>query len=233
MCGRYVSPDEAAIEREFGVLHRQLDIALSWNVAPTQLVPVIRESQGERRLDALRWGLIPFFAKGEPPKFSTINARIETVETSACYRGPWSRGQRCLQIASGFYEWHVDETGRKAPFFILLNDQDVFGFAVLWDRSFKADGTAVESVVHITMPANDLMRHVHNGGANPNRMPAILRREDREVWLAGTADEARAVLKPYDAGLMVAFEVSTRVNAPKNNDAGLVDPVDHAATQDG
>jgi putative SOS response-associated peptidase YedK len=64
-------------------------------------------------------------------------------------------------------------------------------------------------------------------------MPAILRREDREVWLAGTADEARAVLKPYDAGLMVAFEVSTRVNAPKNNDAGLVDPVDHAATQDG
>ena len=120
---------------------------------------------------------------------------------------------------------HLDEAGRKAPYFIHLNDQPVFAFAGLWDRSIKADGTAVESVVHITMPANDLMKSIHNTGGNPHRMPAILRREDQEAWLAGSVDDARSVLKQYDPGLMVAYEVSTRVNTPKNNDATLIDPV--------
>jgi putative SOS response-associated peptidase YedK len=225
MCGRYVSPDEASIEREFNLVRQEQNIAPSYNVAPTQQVPVVRAVAGTRQLDTLRWGLIPFFARGEPPKYSTINARIETMETAASYRGPWKRGQRCLQIATGFFEWHLDEADRKAPYFIHLNDQPLFAFAGLWDRSMKADGTAVESVVHITMPANDLMKSIHNTGGNPHRMPAILRREDQEAWLAGSVEDARSVLKQYDPGLMVAYEVSTRVNTPKNNDPTLIDPV--------
>src|ERR1700680_4579143 len=88
-----------------------------------------------------RWGLVPFFTRGEVPKYSTINARIETFETAASYRGPWRRGQRCVQLASGFYEWHVDEYGRKAPYLITVADQELFGFAGLWDRSVKGDAT--------------------------------------------------------------------------------------------
>ena len=88
----------------------------------------------------------------------------------------------------------LDEHGRKAPYYIHLADQDVFAFAGLWDRSFKADGTAVESVVHITMPANELMKSIHNAGNNPFRLPAILRKEDHEAWLTGSVDDARAVL---------------------------------------
>jgi hypothetical protein len=102
MCGRYTSPDEASIEREFNVIRSPgLEFRPSYNVAPTQKVPVICQVEKSRRLELLRWGLIPFFAKGEPTKYSTINARIETVETAASYRGPWKRGQRCLQIAAG------------------------------------------------------------------------------------------------------------------------------------
>jgi putative SOS response-associated peptidase YedK len=56
-------------------------------------------------------------------------------------------------------------------------------------------------------------------------MPAILRKEDHDAWLNGSVDQALDVLKPYDAGLMVAFEVSARVNTPKNNDAKLIDPI--------
>ena len=123
------------------------------------------------------------------------------------------------------FEWHLDEGGRKAPYFIHLNDQPLFGFAGLWNRSIKPDGTAIESVVHITMPANDLLRSIHNTGSNPHRMPAILRREDQEAWLAGSVDDARSVLKQYEAELMVAYEVSTRVNSPKHNDSTLIDPV--------
>jgi putative SOS response-associated peptidase YedK len=217
MCGRYVSPDEASLEREFTLVHAEWKFPPSFNVAPTQQVPIIRAIDGEVRGTCVRWGLIPFFAKGEPPKYSTINARIETVETAASYRGPWKRGQRCLQIAAGFFEWHVDSEGRKAPYYIHLADQNVFAFAGLWDRSIKADGTAVESVAHITLPANELMRHVHNSGNNPHRMPAILRREDTRAWLAGTIDEAKSALAQYPADLMVAYEVSAQVNSPRND----------------
>lgn len=79
--------------------------------------------------------------------------------------------------------------------------------------------------MHITMPANALMRDIHNTGNNPHRMPAILEREHHDAWLHGTVDEARAVLAPYPAGMMVAYEVSTRVNSPKNNDPTLIDQV--------
>jgi putative SOS response-associated peptidase YedK len=75
------------------------------------------------------------------------------------------------------------------------------------------------------MPANDLMREIHNGGNNPHRMPSILRREDREAWLKGSVEEARAVLRPYDPGLMVAHEVSAAVNSPKNNSESLIEAV--------
>jgi putative SOS response-associated peptidase YedK len=56
-------------------------------------------------------------------------------------------------------------------------------------------------------------------------MPAILSRENQEAWLTGSMDEARAVLRPYEPGLMVAFEVSTAVNSPKNNNDKLLEPV--------
>jgi putative SOS response-associated peptidase YedK len=224
MCGRYVSPDEASIEREFNLVRTEWQFPISYNVAPTQEVPVIRSIEGERRGVRLRWGLIPFFARGVPPKYATINARIETVETAASYRGPWERGQRCLQIAMGFYEWHLDAAGRKAPYYIHLRNQPIIAFAGLWDRSFKSDGTAVESCVHITLPGNELMREIHNGGSNPYRMPAILRREDYPVWLHGTPAEARAALMPFDAGLMVAYEVSAMVNSTKNDNPALLEP---------
>ncbi|MEP6546366.1 MAG: SOS response-associated peptidase [Gammaproteobacteria bacterium] len=225
MCGRYVSPDEASIEREFNLVRTEWQFPPSFNVAPTQQVPIVRAIDGELLGSRVRWGLIPFFAKGEPPKYSTINARVETVETAASYRGPWKRGQRCLQIAMGFYEWHLDDQGRKAPYYVHLADQAVFAFAGLWDQSIKADGTAVESVVHITMPANELMRNVHNTGNNPHRMPAILRREDQKAWLSGSIEEARSVLTQYSADVMVAYEVSAKVNSPKNNSASNIEPI--------
>ena len=225
MCGRYVSPDEASIEREFNLVRTEWHFPPSYNVAPTQQVPVVRIINGERQGLRLRWGLIPFFARGEPGKYSTINARVETVETAASYRDPFKRGQRCLQVAMGFYEWHIDAAGHKAPYYIHLRNQPIFAFAGLWDKSTKANGTAVESCAHITLPGNELMREIHNSGNNPHRMPAILRREDYPLWLNGSVEEARGVLKQYDAGLMVAYQVGAMVNTPKNDSGALLEPV--------
>jgi putative SOS response-associated peptidase YedK len=222
MCGRYVSPNEASIEREFDIHGNEWRFPASFNVAPSQQVPGIRTGKAGPEGVMLRWGLVPFFAKGKIASYSTINARVESVETSASYRMPWKREQRCILPAQGFYEWHVNEDGSKQPFYIHLNDQSVFGFAGLWDRSVADDGVAIESCTIITLPANALMADVHNGRA---RMPAILAQEQRETWLSGSADAARALLQGYPADLMVAYPVGKRVNSPRNNDAGLIEPL--------
>jgi len=228
MCGRYIIRQQAKALREWEK-YGPPPFLDSYNVAPTQQVPILRMQDGHPRFTQVRWGLVPFFTHGAPPKYSTINARIESFETAASYRGPWRRGQRCLQLASGFYEWHLDRYGRKAPYLISLADQELFAFAGLWDRSIKDDGSVVESCVHMTMPANALMADIHNTGNNPHRMPAILRPEDRAAWLEGSLEEARAALAPYPADLMVAYEVSSRVNSVNNNSPDLIEPVQREA----
>jgi putative SOS response-associated peptidase YedK len=222
MCGRYVSPDQASIEREYALVHHKWQFPPSYNVAPTQDVPIIRaDKHGQRTGTRVHWGLIPFWAKGVQPKYSTINATIEKLTDAPTWRGPWKRGQRCILPALGFYEWQVLPDGKsKQPFYITMNDQDVFGFAGLWDSSTGADGVAVESCTIVTMPANQLMTEIHNV---KHRMPAILAKEDRETWLTGTSDDAFKAIKQYPDTHMVATPVSTRVNTPKNNDAKLIE----------
>ena len=119
MCGRYVSPEEAAIEREWNRVRIRNPLGLdstrfgpNWNVAPTHQVPALRRCEGDAEagraeggaeLVALRWGLIPSWAKGVPPKFGTIMATCERLATAPTWRGPWKRGQRCILSARGFY----------------------------------------------------------------------------------------------------------------------------------
>lgn len=225
MCGRYILRMQDKYLREWNVHGPPGWVRDSYNVAPGQEVPILRLKEGGPEAVLVRWGLIPFFAHGVAGKYSTINARIETFATAAAYRGPWKRGQRCIQPAAGFYEWHQQAGGGKVPYLITLSDQEVFGFAGLWDRSVREDGTAVESCAHITMPGNALLTEIHNTGLHPGRMPAILRREDQEAWLRGSSAEALAVLRPYPAGLMVAYRVSTRVNSVRNNSPDLIEPV--------
>jgi putative SOS response-associated peptidase YedK len=223
MCGRYLTKDQRAIERELPYieLRHWPEFEARHNVCPSQQVPVVRASDGHVEGLMMRWGLIPFFAHGVAPKYSTINARIETVETSPCYRGPWKRAQRCILPASGFYEWQLNDGGRKQPFYIHLADQEVFGFAGLWDRSEGPAGI-IESCTLITMPANPLLAHIHNV---KQRMPAILRREDHLLWLKAAGAEARAALQAYPAEAMVAWPVSTRVNSPASSGPGLIEPL--------
>lgn len=226
MCGRYVSPEAADIEREWNLRHAPNPFdRVNYNVAPTQQVPAVRRgSDGAPELAALRWGLIPFWARGVAPKYGTINATMERMAEAPTYRGPWRRGQRCIVPACGFYEWHQAEASPgkvvKEPFYIRIGDQPIFGMAGLWDASTGADGVTVVSCTLITMPANRVMAEIHNARA---RMPAILERADHAAWLSGSAEEALACLRPYADELMIAHRVSARVNSPKNNDARLIE----------
>jgi putative SOS response-associated peptidase YedK len=232
MCGRFITANQAAIEREFSIVQPLWTFSASYNIAPTQSVPVIRIQNGLPTALMMRWGLIPCFARGVPPNYSTINATVENLERAAVWRGPWSRAQRCIMPAAAFYEWHLGKDGKKNPHLIKLADQEIFGFAALWDRSRTDIGTVIESCAIITMPGNELMRRIHNTGAHPFRMPALLAKEHREQWLMGSVADAKTVLKPYPQDCMVAYQVSTRVNSPKNDDAALIEPVDTKIVDD-
>lgn len=233
MCGRYVSPELAVLQREYraeiNTLVRREDPARpyepSYNIAPTQLVPVVRavrEQAGAREAVSMRWGLIPNWAKGVPPKYSTINCTIENLETAPTWRDAWQRGQRCVIPCAGFYEWKVLEDGvTKQPYFIKPSATETFAFAALWDESISSSGMKTISCAVITLPANQIMRDIHN---TKQRMPAILEHSDIDDWLTGTREQARAALKAYPSDEMIAWPVSTRVNSPKNNSAELMEP---------
>lgn len=226
MCGRYLTKDQRALERElFLNVRRWPQWEGSYNIAPSQLAPVIVATDEGNVCELMRFGLVPYFARGEVPTFSTINAKVENLQTSPSWREPWRRGQRCLVLTSGFYEWHVLPDGKsKQPYLIRPVDQESFAFAGLWDSSIAPDGAVTRSFAIITLPASPLLAEIHNA---KKREPAMLAREDCAAWLAGNRDEARAVLKQYPDDLLLAYPIGRRVNDPKNNDAGLIEPLEN------
>jgi len=220
VCGKYILAQAAKAERAMGIQRGRWEYPPSYRVLPTEQVPVVVMAAGEREAALMRWGLIPYWAHGMPLKASTINATAERIARAPSYRDAWRRGQRCILVMGGFYEPHVNADGSRDPFFVRLADREAFGVAGLWDRSRRADGSHVLSCTLITVPANRLLAEVHNGKP---RMPAILAEKDHASWLGGTQPQARAALAPYPDELMVAWQVSRRVNNPRQpNDVSLI-----------
>ena len=228
MCGKYILAQAAKAERAMGIRRGRWEYPPNYRVLPTDQVPVVVSEDGERTASMMRWGLIPYWAAGVPLKASTINATAERIETAPSYRDPWKRKQRCIFVMAGFYEPHVNMDGSRDPFFVHLNDREIFGVAGLWERSRRSDGARVLSCTLITVPANPLLAEIHN---EKPRMPAVLAAEDEERWLSGSASEARLTLRPYPEGFMVGYRVSRRVNNPRlPNEASLIEP--HSGQRD-
>ena len=108
MCGRYRrTTSEEEIARQYHIpIPPDLDLPISYNIAPTQNVLAIRfnPETKQRTLDALRWGLIPNWAKDPKIANRTINARVETVDTAPSYRQAFKK-RRCLLPVDTFFEW--------------------------------------------------------------------------------------------------------------------------------
>ena len=143
------------------------------------------------------WGLIPFWAKDDQVKKSTLNARIETVTEKPAFRN--SIENRCLVIANGYYEWQwLDEKGnQKQKFLITAEAEEIFAFAGFYSNwENPANGNIVNSYSILTTEANELMSKIHN---TKKRMPVMLRRHDHQAWLEGEDVEKFAF--PYENNL--------------------------------
>jgi putative SOS response-associated peptidase YedK len=218
MCGRYtlrISVDP--LVEAFEIEEYPPSLNPSYNIAPTQELAAVVEEDEKRKLEMLRWGLIPSWAKDPAIGNKMINARAETVSEKPSFRSAFKK-RRCLILADGFYEWKKTDDG-KQPYHVKMENGSPFAFAGLWE-TWK-DGEEIRSCTIITTEANDLMKEIHH------RMPVILPPEDYDMWLDPDFEEKEALtslLKPYRADAMEAYPVSRRVNKPSNNEPSVVEP---------
>lgn len=224
MCGRYtLTADAESIQLAF-----QLDEVDGWdmprfNIAPTQLVPVVTDRE-PKRLSFMKWGLVPSWAKDPKIGSRMINARSETAAEKPSFRTAFKR-RRCLIPADGYYEW-TKRGKRKIPMYLQHAERELFAFAGLWESWKGADGVWLQTCAILTTEANKKVRPIHH------RMTVIIEPADYETWLA-----PRELTPPEWQPLMIGprpeqltfREVSTEVNSPANDNPRLVAPVDAAA----
>jgi putative SOS response-associated peptidase YedK len=206
MCGRFtlVTPSMAVAERFHASAPR--DLHPRCNIAPGQEVLCVIRNKANH-LEPLRWGLIPSWAKDPKIGNRLINASAETVAEKPSFRSAFAK-HRCLVVADGFYEWR--KTGKaKVPVYISLKSKRLFGFAGLYEHWRSPDGKDIRTCTIIMTDSNDLVRPIHD------RMPVILPEAAEARWIdPGEGDRARlqALLKPYPAEEMDAYDVTTVVN---------------------
>jgi putative SOS response-associated peptidase YedK len=212
MCNRYTPPDRGVIER-FWRLDRSNPAPWPPQVFPRAPGPFIRRARDatgyERELVVGQWGLIPERSTTSIPRrtdgklLSTNNARGEEAHWKDSYKGPWTRGQRCIIPAASFDEpnW---ESGKNVWWSFRRADNDPWGLAGLWNAWVdKSTGEVHESYTMLTInaDAHPLMSRMHKPDPKlaPDRQDKRsvipLEPADFDQWLEGTVEQARALMR--------------------------------------
>jgi putative SOS response-associated peptidase YedK len=230
MCGRFTLHHATEeVTARFGAQRTLFESEARYNVAPgTDIAAVTLDVQG-RKLEGLRWGLVPFWAREASIGNKMINARVETLTEKASFKHALTR-RRCLIPADGFFEWKESraDTSKKAtkqPMHIRFKSRELFAFAGLWEEwrdKTIPNAPVLKSCTIITGPPNRLLATLHH------RMAVILRPEDEARWLDPNLqepDEILSLLGVFPDEEMEAFEVSTRLNAPAYDAPDLIEPL--------
>ena len=219
MCGRYtLTTDLGYLAERFAFPVPDVSSRPRYNVAPTDQVLCVVRGRDEQRGGLLRWGLIPHWAKDTSSGARMINARMESLTTSAAFRAAF-RARRCLVPADSFFEWRRPSRGAP-PVRYVVSGEGPFAFAGLWAAWKSPEGEWVRSCTIITCPSNELVAQVHD------RMPVILREHDEDLWLDPAMEDPATVLPllaPYPAALMDAYQVSPLVNSVKNDEPACIE----------
>jgi putative SOS response-associated peptidase YedK len=192
-----------------------------FNVCPTTTIDTIVEQDGKRRLERMRWGLIPtWWSKPlKEMKLATFNARAETVATKPMFRSAFKRN-RCLIPVSGYYEWQATPGGKQPWYFTARDGSPALTIGGLWDDwTDKETLKRLKSCTMIITEPNKFVAEVHDW------MPVLLAEKDYEPWLSGKA--GLELLKPAAEKLLQRWPVSKRVNSSRapDDDPTLIDKI--------
>ncbi|HLS85562.1 MAG TPA: SOS response-associated peptidase [Burkholderiales bacterium] len=206
MCGRYVSPDTAAIEAQWHIGRRNsTPFPRRFNVAPAAEVPILHRDEGVLVLSPARWGLVPYWWRdAKPPRFSH-NARLEEAATRPLWRDAMRRA-RCLVPALGWYEWRAAD---RQPYFFLRRDERLVALAGLMARwTDPATGESLLSCAILTTAAAGAFAAVHD------RMPVTLPDAAAEAaWLESGATHVAA--DPFTFHPVSRLVNSSRAEGPE------------------
>jgi putative SOS response-associated peptidase YedK len=218
MCGRATN---LLTWREIVSLYRLTDdwrpnIEPSYNLAPTADIWVCGGVSRARRVEAMRWGLVPHWAK-ELPKYATFNARSDGLDKPT-WRGSLE-DKRGVVALSGFFEWRKDGA-EKQPYYITRRDGAPIIIAALWAANDRFADIRPKSAAIITCEPNEAMAAIHN------RMPVILAPDAIDAWLSGGWEEdKRAMLKSCPSEWLTASPVGKAVGNVRNKGAELIEPI--------
>lgn len=216
MCGRY-SLSKSKIELEERFQAEMLpEFNPRYNIAPTQLVPVIT-SQSPKGFSFFYWGITPDFGQNRPVAQKLINARSETVSEKISFKTSFQK-RRCLIPADGFYEWKVLGKKTKIPYRFTVRENELFAFAGVWEEYETVAGEIQHTFLILTTSPNEKVAEIHE------RMPVILSQKDEKKWLDSysSEDELKAMLLPYSADMMLSYTVSPLVNSVSNDSPSLI-----------
>ncbi len=221
MCGRMavtLPPD--AMARLFAAAPaNDLPQAPNYNVCPTNRVHIVTsDGLGQRRLGAMRWGLIPHWYKKPNDGPLLINARAETIAEKPAFRSA-ARDRRGLIVASGFYEWTKDEAGNRNPWYITRSDGAPLAFAAVWQSWKDAEGQEMPTCAVVTCAANQAMQAIHH------RMPVVLEEEDWPLWLGEAGKGAAPLMKPAPEETLRWHRVERTVNSNRAEGPELIEPL--------
>lgn len=182
------------------------------------------------KLQAAKWGLVPFWTKRAPDygsQMRTINCRDDSLLEN---RGMWNtmkQRKRCIVVAEGFYEWLKKNNGKeKLPHFVKRKDGQLMCFAGLWDCvQYEGSDEKLYTYTVITTDSNKQLKFLHD------RMPVVLEAgsDAMKMWLnpgnAGWSKELQSLLKPYD-GELECYPVDKAVGKVGNNSPQFMVPID-------
>ncbi len=226
MCGRYAAsrrPEDLVVEFEAVPAEGQEPLRADYNVAPTKDVYVVRTKRerdpegsptgaGHRELRAVRWGLVPSWAKDVSVGNRLLNARVESLTEKPAFRSA-ARSRRCLVPADGWYEWR-----QKQPFFITARGGAPVAFAGLYEVwKDPATEELVRTCTIVTTSACDDLKELHT------RMPVVLGPDAWDEWLDVSHDDVDGLLLPCNG--FDAYPVSPAVNNVRNDGPSLVEPL--------
>jgi putative SOS response-associated peptidase YedK len=205
MCGRYsVNIGRKRFEHVYGV-QAPLEFVERFNLAPTELAPIIRRNSSSLESAMLHWG---FKSPGKPV---LGNARVETVANLSTFASSFGT-RRLIAAAGGWFEWKRHADGSKEPHYLRGVDGEPLAFAGLWTPAPTGEQFTI-----LTTAATPDLAHIHD------RQPVILSKERWKIWLSDSPlEELEAMLRENDAPALEAYPVSARVSKVGNDDADIV-----------